>query len=130
MRAVQAFVLLTILIFLCPRTSFAQQEEKDIEYAHCGLCEFAEADHWLRSAPGKIFRGLTNVTLGWTNLFSRPAKAVTEGDNILIGIADGIGHTLARTAQGAVEVVVFWFPPVEDEPLRNCALGDLGWTGR
>jgi len=94
------------------------------------LLESAEAQKWLRSAPGKFVRGMTNMGLGWMNLFSQTAHSVDEGENLFVGLGKGFGYTAGRTVQGAVEMLLFWVPSVEDEPLRHCALGDVGWTGR
>ena len=100
------------------------------ELASCGVCEHAESVKYTTSWWGKITRGFVNTGLGWTNLIAQPKKTVSEGGNLLIGIGKGFGYTGLRTIQGVAEILISWLPPVHDEPLKNCALGDLGMTGR
>ena len=131
--------IFSLLLFFSLTTSssvFAQAgssgsaESVAAKGAHCSVCEGAESQKWVKSAPGKLLRGFTNVGLGWMNLFSKTKESIVEGDNVLIGIGKGFGYTIARTVQGGLETLLFFFPPASDEPLRNCALGDAGWTGR
>ena len=106
-------------------------EEINPSSLHCGVCEGAEAQNFGKSAPGKIGRGLVNVVLGWTNLFAQPIHAGKSGGNILSGIGKGLGYTVVRTVQGVVEVALFWLPQGPGgEPLKHCALGDMGITQR
>ncbi len=106
-------------------------EEISPSSLHCGVCEAAEAQNFGKSAPGKIGRGLVNVCLGWTNLFAQPIHAGKSGGNVLTGIGKGLGYTVVRTVQGVVEVALFWLPQGPGgEPLKHCALGDMGVTQR
>ena len=96
----------------------------------CGLCEKAESPSFGTSFYGKLGRGLTNVLLGWTNLFSKPIQAARADENVFSGIGSGFQYLFTRTVQGVVEVGLFWIPPAYEEPLKSCALGDLSITGR
>ena len=98
---------------------------------HCGVCEGAESQNFGKSAPGKIGRGAVNILLGWTNLFTQPFHAGSNGGNVLAGIGKGFGYTVVRTVQGVVELGLFWLPPGPGgEALKYCAFGDMGITGR
>ena len=127
----QFLVLVLFMQYLISPPVFAEESQEITQsLPHCGVCERAESVKWTRSWWGKIERGLVNAGLGWGNLFAQPTHAVSEGDNILKGIGKGFEYTGLRTIQGVVEILVFWLPPVHDEPLKNCALGDFGITGR
>jgi hypothetical protein len=125
-------LILSLIIVSFAGTALFAQPDREIRQAlpRCGVCEGAESVQWGRSWWGKITRGLTNTGFGWTNLIAQPKNAVSDGDNLLLGIGKGFGYTGLRTIQGVVEIVISWLPPVHDEPLKNCALGDLGITGR
>ena len=96
----------------------------------CGVCELAESESFAKSAPGKIERGVVNILLGWTNLFAQPIQAGKSGGSVWTGIGTGFSMLFTRTVQGVVELGLFWLPPSGGEPLKQCALGDLGITGR
>ena len=131
MRIVRVSLVLLLLIAFRAGVVMAQvPTEINKSSPHCGICEAAEADTWAKSAPGKIGRGLVNAGFGWTNIFAQPKNAISSGGNVFSGIAKGFGYTLLRTIQGVAELGVFWLPPTMEEPLKNCAFGDLGITGR
>jgi hypothetical protein len=130
-KAFKILILSFVIIGLIHSFVYAQESyEVTQDLPKCGVCEHAESVRYTASWWGKITRGLVNVGLGWTNLIAQPKNAISEGDNLLKGIGKGFGYTGLRTIQGVVEILVFWLPPVQDEPLKNCALGDLGITGR
>ena len=124
-------LVLSSLIFSFASSAVFAEESMEVSQnlAHCGICERAESVKYTTSWWGKIDRGLVNTCFGWTNLFAQPKKSFSDGDNLLKGIGKGFGYTGLRTIQGVVEILVFWLPPVHDEPLKNCAFGDLGITG-
>ena len=128
---ISVLLVLSLALFF-PRTLLAQPvvEELSETSPHCGVCEGAESQNFSKSAPGKIVRGITNIGLGWTNLFAQPIQAGSSGGNVWNGIGKGLGYTLVRTVEGVVELGLFWLPPGQGEPLKHCALGDLGATGR
>lgn len=132
MKRIGSFVLFVLLLISLCTPALAQPVGTDISptLASCGVCEGAESESWARSAPGKIVRGLTNAGLGWTNLFAQPVHLANSGESVLTGVGKGFGYLFIRTIQGVVEIGIFWLPPTHDEPLKNCALGDLGITGR
>ena len=126
--------LALLCVFLCSSVSLAQSQPARVDIsqseAKCGVCQGAESMSWAKSAPGKILRGIVNAGLGWTNLIAQPIRSSQDGDNVFKGIGKGFGYTVLRTVQGVAEIVIFWLPPSHEEPLRNCALGDMGITGR
>ncbi len=126
--------LILLLVSLRPSVAGAAApvgEEINPSSLHCGVCEAAEAQNFGKSAPGKIGRGLVNILLGWTNLIAQPIHAGKSGGNVLTGIGKGLGYTVMRTVQGVVEFALFWLPQGPGgEPLKHCALGDMGVTQR
>lgn len=130
-KALKIFALSLMMVGFIHSSVFAQSSmEISQDLAPCGVCKGAESVKYGRSWWGKITRGLMNTAFGWTNLIAQPKKAVSEGDNLFKGIGKGFGYAGLRTIQGVVEVLISWLPPVQDEPLKNCAFGDLGITGR
>ena len=130
-KSFKIFILSLLIVSFVSSAVFAEENvEVSQNLPACGICQHAESVKYTTSWWGKITRGLVNTGLGWTNLFAQPKKSVSDGDNLLKGIGKGFGYAGLRTIQGVVEILVFWLPPVYDEPLKNCALGDLGITGR
>lgn len=85
-------------------------------------CTWAESKSWGVSAPGKLVRGVMNLGLGWTNIFVQPFKE----DTVMNGFGKGLAFFAVRTVQGLGEILLFWLPPVPDEPLHECVLYDWG----
>ncbi|PIQ86647.1 MAG: hypothetical protein COV74_03895 [Candidatus Omnitrophica bacterium CG11_big_fil_rev_8_21_14_0_20_45_26] len=109
-------ISLSIILFVC---SFSMPARADI-------CTWAEADTWGVSAPGKLVRGVLNTALGWTNLFVQPFK----GDGVMNGIGAGLSNFAVRTTQGIGEILLFWLPPVPEEPMQDCVFYDWGTMER
>lgn len=109
-------VLILAVVFAVSPNAYADK---------CGVCDLAESQSWGASAPGKIIRGITNVGLSWTEIFSQPIREKNFG-----AVGKGLGFFFIRLAQGAGEILTFWLPPSPSEPLNQCALGDMGVTGR
>ena len=86
------------------------------------VCNWAESKEWRVSAPGKLTRGIINTGLGWTNLFVQPFK----GDSVMNGVGAGLSECMVRTMQGLGEILLFWLPPVPEEPLTECVFYDWG----
>src|SRR3990167_4134872 len=103
------FLLSLMVTIFCAAPMYAQTAQSDPSFdiaqttAACGVCETAESKSFAKSAPGKLGRGVVNVSLGWTNLFAQPIKAGTSGGNVLNGIGNGFVQTFYRTVQGVVE---------------------------
>ena len=133
MKGVKVFAIGLLVIFFCGWSGVPRLWAEEINPADvsCGICEGAESHSFSKSAPGKIGRGLVNVGLGWTNLLSQPIQAGSSGGNVFTGIGKGLWFTVLRTVEGVVEFALFWMPPGPGEdPLKHCALGDMGATGR
>ncbi len=93
---------------------------------HADVCTWAESKTWSVSAPGKLTRGVFNTALGWTNLFVQPFK----GDGFMNGFGKGLSDMFVRTFQGVGEILLFWLPPVPEEPLTECVFYDWGMMER
>lgn len=134
MKGTRILFFLLCLVSFYAVSAFALSptvEEISPNSLHCGICEAAESQNFGASAPGKIGRGLVNTGLGWTNLFAQPVHAGKSGENVFTGIGKGFGYTVIRTVQGVVEIGLFWLPQGPGgEPLKHCALGDMGITQR
>lgn len=83
------------------------------------LCSTAIAatDDVLQGMGKKFFRGLANVLTGWMELPTQIIKGYNRGcpldeDNkiggMVCGMIKGVGHSIGRTAWGALEAVGFW----------------------
>jgi putative exosortase-associated protein (TIGR04073 family) len=84
---------------------------------------YAATDDIVAGMGKKFFRGFVNVLTGWVELPMQTIKGYKRGvsgnedDKILgttCGFLKGIGHTIGRTAWGAVELVGFWTANPED----------------
>ena len=129
----RTFSLILLFTLIISPAVFAQMPGEQIDQTSpsCGVCQAAESQNFGKSAPGKIGRGLVNAGLGWTNLLAQPVQAGKSGGNVFTGIGKGLWMTVARTVEGVVEIGLFWLPPGPGgEPLKHCALGDMGITGR
>lgn len=65
----------------------------------------------------KLGRGVTNMTVGWTEVFIEPGKRFDENHNVaegMTGFGVGLVKGLARTMAGIYETVTFPFPVPED----------------
>ena len=62
--------------------------------------------------PYRIVRGITNVGLGWTEIFLRPFgehKTESAGESL----ATGGAHTLIRFTVGMIDITTFWVPDMQ-----------------
>ncbi len=75
---------------------------------------YAATDDIVGGMGKKFFRGFVNVLTGWVELPMQIMKGYKSDkyDNKILntgaGFFKGIGHTIGRTAWGAVELVGFW----------------------
>lgn len=78
----------------------------------CPICSKAsnESTPYPSRAACTLVRGTANTLWGWTELIRQPALAAKEGDNVLVGVAQGLGYSVKRTALGLAEVFTFWSP--------------------
>jgi hypothetical protein len=74
---------------------------------------------------GKLKYGLKNTLLGWTSLFRTPMEATQAGDNLLVGIGQGVWNAVGQTVGGAVHAVTFPIPAI-DIPLPEGGTDILG----
>ncbi|GEM_PF-1207573 len=62
--------------------------------------------------PYRIVRGVTNIALGWTEIFLRPfgeSKTESVGEAMSMGGA----HTLMRLVAGVTDITTFWVPDIQ-----------------
>jgi len=76
-------------------------------------------------AVAKLKYGLTNTLLGWTSLIRTPIDASQAGDNILVGLVQGVWNAVGQTVGGAVHAVTFPLPQI-DIPLPEGGTDLLG----
>lgn len=89
------------------------------------LCSTAAAatDDVLGGMGRKFFRGLVNILTGWVELPMQTIKGYNRGcpldennkiGGVVCGLFKGVGHSIGRTAWGALELVGFWAANPED----------------
>lgn len=76
-------------------------------------------------AGGKLKYGLKNTLLGWTSLFRTPYEATQAGDNLLVGLGQGLWNAVGQTVGGVVHLVTFPLPQL-DIPLPEGGTDFLG----
>ena len=67
---------------------------------------------YLARLPYRILRGVTNVGLGWTEIFLRPfGERQTEsvGESFSLGAA----HGFIRAVVGITDITTFWVPDIQ-----------------
>lgn len=72
----------------------------------------SEADYGAK-AVGKLKYGVKNTLLGWTSLFTTPYEATQAGDNVLVGIVQGLWNGVGQTVGGAAHAVTFPIPAID-----------------
>ena len=73
--------------------------------------------------PYRIVRGVTNIGLGWTEIFLRPFgehKTESAGESISMGCA----NTLIRAGVGITDITTFW---VRDIKMLDLYPNGEGW---
>lgn len=68
---------------------------------------WAQEMGWGNQARGKFVYGLKNVLLGWTELFTEPKDALSEGTNFFVGIGHGLWNGVGQTIGGVLHLVTF-----------------------
>lgn len=59
---------------------------------------------------GKLQFGLTNVLLGWVDLFAEPNRAAEKGENVWAGVGKGLVDTVLNEVGGAIHLITFMVP--------------------
>ena len=128
MKRTQIVLALLGASLLIPRIAAAEVEEGE---AHlCKLCDAAESQPYFTQAVAKLGRGVVNGLLGWTELVAQPIRAHKAGESLIIGIDRGVGYTFKRTILGVGEFFTFWTWHETPMWAKDCALGEMGITGR
>ena len=58
-------------------------------------------------AVGKLGFGVTNLLLGWTELYTDTKKSVDAGDNFFLGLGKGLKTAVEDELGGVVHLVTF-----------------------
>ena len=74
---------------------------------------WAEEMTYKDKTAGKFMYGLTNTALGWTSLFRTPQQAYQNGDNVFLGIGQGLFNAVGQTVVGAAHLVTFPIPQID-----------------
>ena len=74
---------------------------------------WASGATYSEQASGKLKYGLTNLLLGWTELFREPMRASQAGENVLVGIGRGVWNAVGDTIGGALHTVTFPLPQID-----------------
>ena len=77
---------------------------------------FAASEGCMGKCMGKLGYGLTNLLLGWTEIFQEPYKAAKSGGNVVKGLGKGLWNAVGDTVGGALHTITFFLPQV-DVPL-------------
>jgi hypothetical protein len=68
---------------------------------------WTQEDGWANQAKAKFGYGLKNTLLGWTELFTEPRDAISEGGNFFMGVGEGVWNGVGQTVGGALHLVTF-----------------------
>ena len=102
MKSKRLFSMLVILLGISLAASCA--------FADCDCVGKVTSDQYSVRAPARLVHGIINAGLGWTELIVQPIYAADAGQNVLHGVADGIGDTVYYTILGVWDVATFWLP--------------------
>ena len=69
--------------------------------------EWASGATYSDQVGGKLKYGLVNTLLGWTSLFSTPYEATQAGDNLFVGLGQGLWNGVGQTIGGVLHLVTF-----------------------
>lgn len=126
MRTVTCLIVGGLLLWGASNPVWAEEPPQE-EPRLCPICTIASDDTvpYQNKAGSTFLRGALNTTLGWTEMIRQPAKEAKAGGNVLIGVANGVGQSVARTATGLAELFTFWTPKVEGRYIhfaKDCPL--------
>ncbi|HEX9781090.1 MAG TPA: hypothetical protein VGB20_07755 [bacterium] len=74
---------------------------------------WADEPTYSEQAVGKLKFGLTNLLLGWTELFRQPYQSSQYGENVLGGLGRGLWYGIADTLGGAAHTITFPLPQID-----------------
>lgn len=66
------------------------------------------ANQCLEKCGSKLGTGLTNVLLGWSEIFTEPYEAAKNDENVLVGVGKGLWNAVGDTVGGALNTVTFF----------------------
>ncbi|MDP3733175.1 MAG: hypothetical protein Q8Q91_01405 [Candidatus Daviesbacteria bacterium] len=81
------------------------------------LNENTKSSDYGTATGSKLVRGVANTAFGWTEIFFRPGKLISQGDHPVVAVLKGLGNAVARTTVGALEVATCWIPGTSSEVL-------------
>jgi putative exosortase-associated protein (TIGR04073 family) len=82
--------------------------------AGCAICEGVESENHAAKTGHQLTRGVANAGLSWMEMVRQPKQELNNDGNILVGLAEGVGHTFIRLAKGLGEVITAPFPHAND----------------
>ena len=74
---------------------------------------WASESGWANQAKGKFVYGAKNVLLGWTEIFTEPKNAITNGTNFFVGVGKGLWNAVGQEVGGALHLVTFPIPQID-----------------
>jgi len=90
-------IIVVLMLALTPAMAFAASP-------------WTQGDSYAERTGQKLEFGLTNVLLGWVDLFAEPNKAASEGTNVWSAVGKGLVDTVLNIGGGAVHLVTFPIP--------------------
>ena len=69
-----------------------------------------EKTTYAEKTEGKFVFGVTNVLIGWTDLFVEPKRYHDEGKNVWAGVGKGLVDTVVNEVGGAFHLATFFIP--------------------
>ena len=85
----------------------------------CAPVSASAASPWASEATygtkacAKLKYGAKNALLGWTSLFTTPREAMQAGDNLFVGIGQGVWNAVGQTVGGVAHAVTFPIPAID-----------------
>ena len=80
--------------------------------SECALFAADDQIPYAARIPYRIGRGVTNIALGWTEIFLRPfGERNTE--SAVEAVSMGGLHALTRLSVGVIDITTFWVPDIQ-----------------
>ena len=105
MKKTLSIALVILLVIVLPSMAFAGSP-------------WTDKPTYIEKAMGKLTFGLKNMTLGWTELLSRPMESPKNVKGIFKGLGEGAMNTVVYTVGGALHIVTFPITSL-DVPIRH-----------
>ncbi len=110
-------LLLLFVVVLAVSCAYAAEEKSG-----CWACSNLKSDNIHTVYGARICNGLSNTALGWSEIFFRPGKLVSAGENPVVAFLKSLGNAIGRTGAGVVELVTFWMPGESVVKIDDCPI--------